>query len=712
MSKVKLDLSKFKHVSSDHKTTKLRHQDGHFLVLAHGKLDKGYQDQLQALAEGGKVPVPETRQPDNKDRARAMMKGAQSGGPSMSQGIENVKKELKSVFGYAEGGSVYKSQDEYSDMIHKPEGQAEGNQGTTQAPVMEEGPEGYDNSVAPALEPDAPVPRHIAMQSIPQDIVMQQPGGQPQAQPAEVPKDTVEIQKIYNSIVSGNPNNSPFQVNTRPWATFGPNGEPPKAFDAQSYQQAEAMFNKQRIDAGAADAKKAQQIEADNAVRSRAGLPLLQVPGVNQPQVQPEAQPISEPQQQSMERPPESAQQGLGSSFGTAMDMMQSGYQQRLQGIEQQKEATQQLADDQAQIMQRRVEAQQLANNEYKSKFDALEAERQNHIADIQAGYIDPQKYWKNHSKVASAIGMIIAGFNPTERPNAAIDFLKYQMDQNLEAQKQNLGMKQNLLSANLRHFGNLRDAMEMTKVMQNDVMQHELQAAAAKANNPAAAAAAMDAAGKLKMESAQLFPQIAMRQAMAGLASNTNPQQSTAAAEHLAQMREAMGDHAGAKAMRERIVPGVGVSSIPVPENIREQITGYQNTLQQLKDVVNFRKQHPGAQFSPTDRQKAETLMLNLGNQIRVAEKMGVFKESEANLMVGMLGKSPASFFAALNTDPKIKEMLRLKEHEHNQMLKSYGLPQQTTTEQKMDPQAALKWAKANPKDPRAKQILKLLGQ
>ncbi len=49
--KIALDLKEFKHVSSDHKTTKLKHKNGHFLVLSHKSLSPEAQKQLGALSK-------------------------------------------------------------------------------------------------------------------------------------------------------------------------------------------------------------------------------------------------------------------------------------------------------------------------------------------------------------------------------------------------------------------------------------------------------------------------------------------------------------------------------------------------------------------------------------------------------------------------------------------------------------------------------------
>jgi len=52
---------------------------------------------------------------------------------------------------------------------------------------------------------------------------------------------------------------------------------------------------------------------------------------------------------------------------------------------------------------------------------------------------------------------------------------LNRQIDRDIDAQKATLGRKESLLSANMRQFGNLHDATQMTKVMQTDIVSNQL---------------------------------------------------------------------------------------------------------------------------------------------------------------------------------------------------------------------------------------------
>lgn len=68
-----LDLSRFKKVGSDKKTTTLRHGKGHEIKIAHSGLTPKMREQLELLpmAEGGDVHKPDTKVPEVESRANS-----------------------------------------------------------------------------------------------------------------------------------------------------------------------------------------------------------------------------------------------------------------------------------------------------------------------------------------------------------------------------------------------------------------------------------------------------------------------------------------------------------------------------------------------------------------------------------------------------------------------------------------------------------------
>ncbi len=384
--------------------------------------------------------------------------------------------------------------------------------------------------------------------------------------------------------------------------------------------------------------------------------------------------------------------------------MIQSGYGNALAGINQQATAQAALGQEQNQILQKQAESRAVAEHAYQQHYNDLDSERQNLQHDIQTGQIDPEKFWNNHSKLATGIGIILAGFNPSNNPNAAIDFLNKQMDRDLTSQRENLSQKNNLLSANLRQFGNLRDATDMTRLMQSDIMQNELQQAAAKASSPLAKAAALQAAGELKMKVAPIMQQFAMRRAMMSMANGNNPD----ATDHMLGYMRVMNPEM-AKEMEGRYVPGVGMGKVPVPAGVRDEIVSHQKLQSIGQDVLNYSKTHtnlvPGTAEYNTGVQKAQILQ----QAIREGLLGTVFRESEKPLLEKFVDDNPAGALKSLSSQPKIRTILDSNKMQLNLLKRNYGLPEQVEQDQT---QAAKQWLQNNPNDPRADIIRKHLGK
>jgi hypothetical protein len=128
------------------------------------------------------------------------------------------------------------------------------------------------------------------------------------------------------------------------------------------------------------------------------------------------------------------------------------------------------------------------------------------------------------------------------------------------------------------------------------------------------------------------------------------------------------------AEVLKNKYVPGVGMSSIDVPKDIREKIGAFQNVDRMMGEIQNFNKTHPYAAFSPKDKAAANTLMNNLSDSVRQAADQGVYKESEANFMKKTIGDSPASFMHAFTSDPHIQELRKNKQADYQNLLKNAG--------------------------------------
>lgn len=720
------DLSKFKHVSSDAKSTKLKHKDGHFLVVMHKALDKDGQEQFKALAKGGKVKKPMyaegTTDVDSEikgygprhvdaeiERQKKHAKEVVHPTPQPDNGVDVRTPEQKAkaaevakANGYADGGRVMYAQgsgvldkaEEYLRELGESTGLQAGQRGIPQEgskPIETEPREGETNPDARARDtryggrapkqaqsgevrkmyadgtPDGILPEIVPSYADPLQANAPQPSGAPVLD---------EVKQVYNRIVSNkNPKGLTAPVSAY---QFSPEGTPPKILDPKAALAAKDEAEIHQANAQMDEQEKAnEQLQAIEAKKAL-GLPTPEaappLPGDMGPTSVSQVAEQQRREPTSIERPdprdPET--------------MLSSGYNKAMQGINQQATAQGQLGEAQAKMLDDQVKAQTEARATYQQHYNELEQERQAHMSDIKNGYIDPDQYWTGrkdpntgemvggHSKIAAGIGMILAGFNPTNSPNAAVNFLKYQMDQNIEAQKQNLGAKQNLLTANLRQFGNLKDATDMTRIMQNDIMTHELQSAAAKAQTPLAKAAALQAAGKLQMDTAPMFQQFAMRRAMMNLANNpsSSPQATNQMIGYMRVMNPEM-----AKEMESRYIPGVGLAQTPVPQDVRQELIGKQNFDQMAREYINFAKSHSGS-WSPSDIKKGAAMAGELQGAYRQASKGGVYKEGEQSFIETLIPSDPTQYLGSLRTLPKVEQLIHNNMLQGNNLRQGYGLP------------------------------------
>ncbi len=236
----------------------------------------------------------------------------------------------------------------------------------------------------------------------------------------------------------------------------------------------------------------------------------------------PAAEPEPAPEQEAP-APQAAAQAPAADSYGTGAyeNALMKGIGEQKAGESQAANVAGQLGEQNAQSYADQAAKQQNLLNEFNENHQNLEKERVAFQNDYAQGHIDPNHLVDSMGttkKITTAIGLLLGGAGAGiahESHNPVLDQLNMQIDRDIKAQEMNLGKKQNLLNANLRQFGNMRDATAMTRVMMNDVVSNQLKAQASKMAGPEAKAAALKAAGVLDMQTAPLLQQIAARKAL-----------------------------------------------------------------------------------------------------------------------------------------------------------------------------------------------------
>lgn len=485
------DFKKFQHVSNDKDTVTLRHPAGHQIIIARNAIKGDLRKQLDALCEGGKVE----KKSGGGLIEEASRKGYLGGQRKVTQDISDERSSR------AEKQTVDTTSGDVRTDDQKSKAAAYDKTGVLPDYVPQKKAEGGRVKLAYGT-PETTV-EELAKGQTPSGVY-----SDPFESFPKEPTDQERLSQRYNGILTAP--SSPFAAGKgeAPADTdqmVGPNGETPKSVNTDALNQA---IEDRSNEASAKQITEQQQMEAAQSQQNAQNQLAV---GANSPtQVNPadialqQAQGLAGPANYNPSVNVNTSQADINDPLARA----QTGYNRQLQSYTDTANAQTNQAKENAEYLKANVEASQAAKEAYTRHAEELGQERQSLIKDIQDGQIDPEKFWNNHSRIATGIGMILSGFNPTNMPNAGLDYLNKQMDMNLDAQKANLASKRSLLTANLEQFRNLKDATEMTRIQQNDIIAHQLQAAANNATSPLAKAAAMEASGKLMQDSAnRLFP-------------------------------------------------------------------------------------------------------------------------------------------------------------------------------------------------------------
>lgn len=154
---------------------------------------------------------------------------------------------------------------------------------------------------------------------------------------------------------------------------------------------------------------------------------------------------------------------------------------------------------------QQQMELQKMASD-HDSKLKTLNDRSNDLFQSIQNGKVDPENYWKNHSRVAASLGILISGIGAglqKSTTNLAMQSIQNDIEKEIQSQKDNLNTKNNLYKMNLEQTHDANQAYAQTK---SDL----LTMAAAKAGQIAAAAGTPEALSRAEAMKANLGNQTA----------------------------------------------------------------------------------------------------------------------------------------------------------------------------------------------------------
>lgn len=200
---------------------------------------------------------------------------------------------------------------------------------------------------------------------------------------------------------------------------------------------------------------------------------------------------------------------------------MAAAFKQMQDASSMQAEAKSQAALEQQTAMNESMQDLKLEQLRYDTKVRALDQKKEAIVKDIQNGKIDPSRIYNSMgtgNRVMAGISLLLGGISQGltgAKSNPAMDVINNAVDRDIDAQKAELGKKQNLLSVNLHEYGTLKDALAATKMQIMTVAQTQVNMAAAKAGSKQALAAAQMFNADIDLKMATIKNQLAASQAM-----------------------------------------------------------------------------------------------------------------------------------------------------------------------------------------------------
>lgn len=652
MKPLSFNMSKFKKIKGDEKSSTFKHDDGHLMTIAHSALSPSYAKSFRDL--------PAATQ-DAADAGEANATKMADGGEAM--GVTYTKD-------YPDGSSHVED--------HQPNGEVMQSDITTAGtnsikgtPANQMGNEpmangGQVKQSNPKLEESKKCP-HCH-------------GGMAMADAGLVGTDGTPIDLSANSSQVDGPATAPNASNTPEDA---PQGSP-------AYNLGKDVSGGVRDALGAfKDVGSAIATPVVNTVSDLGNGLVGNTPAGVDPTDKPAApaavakvaQANGDPATAQMASQQAAAQSSDPMGYGALQSGLQSGFTEQRQGIQQEATAEGAQGKQEAAVLDTAQKQQQGQQDAYQSHFNQLSQEYGNFMHDVQNNHIDPQHYWNSKStasKISTGIGLILGGIGSglTGQSNAALDFLKNNIERDVEGQKANLGRQENLLSANMRQFGNLKDATDMTRIMQQGIVLNQLKQAAAANTDPLVQARAKEAEGVVQQHQATELQTFAQKRALMGMLQGSGGQ-SSAPGDNSQQigMLRMMGNEPMAKSLEERSVPGIGTAKVPVPEDARQKMIAMQNFHKQMGDLMDFASQHSG-DLSPSDRMTGRAKAQAVQNAYRTGQDMGVYKASEAPLLEGEIPNNPTAFLNSIRVQPAYKAALDNNKMKLGTMTQAYGLP------------------------------------
>lgn len=170
-------------------------------------------------------------------------------------------------------------------------------------------------------------------------------------------------------------------------------------------------------------------------------------------------------------------------------------------------------------VRQKALAEQQQRLEAYNTARTTLDTQNTQLFQNVLNEKIDPARWVHNQStigRISTALGVILGGIGAGlqhSNTNQALQVVQSQIQQDIDAQKADLGKKQSLLSMNLQKYRDMATAYAATEQQMNAMVAGQLALNASRQGGALAKANADYGIGQLKMKYLETAPAIAMQE-------------------------------------------------------------------------------------------------------------------------------------------------------------------------------------------------------
>lgn len=285
---------------------------------------------------------------------------------------------------------------------------------------------------------------------------------------------------------------------------------------------------------------------------------------------------------------------------------------------------------------------------------------------------IDENAYWKDHSRIFSAIGLALS--TAGGQGEAAMNFLNKAIDRNIDAQKSIIKNKndkrQTLLGALQKQYGDGLVAENMAKASEAASYLRKAQVLAAKSGG----SIAQEGLRRMSLDFQQRYmhgvDQAAIIHAADKAVQSRDPESVKAGLQVLDKA-----DPKRASSIRARLV-GSDIADRPVSRFALQDMTAKTNLIDNVKQLRSFVAKHPLGTLDQDQKKYISGLALETQGLYRKALGAST-SENEQHLIEKIIPEDPSSVFAQFGRGSSLRALDDSVERQLNNLKKQHGLPE-----------------------------------